>query len=235
MEFKDRLHERMQVLGIKAAEIARLTKTSKGAVSQWVNGIAKPSGEKLLSLAKVLVCQPNWLLSGENSQKQLPDSNAMLIGGIEEWDESTELADHEVEIPFLSEVELSAGPGKYSIENSSNRKLRFEKISLRKCGVEAGNALCVHVNGNSMEPVLPNRSTVGVDTACTRIIDGEIYAVAHGDMLRVKLASRLSNGGVRFRSYNASEYPDEVYTLSDMKNIRIIGRIFWYSVLKYSV
>ncbi|WP_438501849.1 S24 family peptidase, partial [Neisseria meningitidis] len=55
-------------------------------------------------------------------------------------------------------------------------------------------------------------SSIGVDTATTHITDGEIYALEHDGMLRVKFVYRLPGGGIRLRSFNREEYPDEEYS-----------------------
>ncbi|MEX7116306.1 helix-turn-helix transcriptional regulator, partial [Pseudomonas aeruginosa] len=66
------------------------------------------------------------------------------------------------------------------------------------------------------------------------IIDGEIYALKHDDMLRVKFVYRLPGGGIRLRSFNRDEYPDEEYTKDQMRenNLSIMGWVFWWSVLR---
>ena len=56
------------------------------------------------------------------------------------------------------------------------RKLRFGKYTLRKKNIDPASAACVTVSGNSMEPVLPDGSTVGVDTSARTIKDGDMYA-----------------------------------------------------------
>jgi phage repressor protein C with HTH and peptisase S24 domain len=106
-------------------------------------------------------------------------------------------------------------------------------MTLRRQNVQANEAVCVTVNGNSMEPVLPHGSTVGVDQGCTTITDGKMYALNHGGQLRVKTLYRLPGGGLRMRSYNREEHPDEEYSATDLiKNeIIVIGKVFWYSVL----
>jgi phage repressor protein C with HTH and peptisase S24 domain len=76
-----------------------------------------------------------------------------------------------------------------------------------------------------MEPALNNGATVGIDTSKKNIVDGKMYAVDHGGMLRVKMLYRLP-GGVKLRSFNMEEHPDEVVAFSE---IRIIGRVFWSS------
>jgi phage repressor protein C with HTH and peptisase S24 domain len=82
-----------------------------------------------------------------------------------------------------------------------------------------------------MEPVLPHGSTVGVDISQTNIIDGKMYAINHDGMLRVKTLYKLPGDGLRMRSFNIDEYPDERYEAEDMIHIKIIGKVFWYSVL----
>ncbi|OSR65055.1 HTH-type transcriptional regulator PrtR [Pseudomonas syringae pv. actinidiae] len=55
----------------------------------------------------------------------------------------------------------------------------------------------------------------------------------HGGILRVRYLYRLPNGGLRLRSHNDAEYPDEVFSGEDIarENIRILGWIFWWSTL----
>ena len=82
-----------------------------------------------------------------------------------------------------------------------------------------------------MEPVLPHGSTVGVDTSQTNVIDGKMYAINHDGMLRIKTLYKLPGGGLRLRSFNTAEWPDERYEGDDLKQIKVIGKVFWYSVL----
>lgn len=154
--------------------------------------------------------------------------NAEYVGMISVWDDDTPVEEDEVEVPFLREVELAAGSGKTYIEETSRWKLRFGKYTLRRKGVQPENAVCVVVRGNSMEPILPDGSTVGVDRGATNIVDGKVYALKDDGMLRVKTLYRLPGGMVRLRSYNREEYSDEDRALD---SIEIIGRVFWSSVL----
>lgn len=235
MEFKDRLQTRMKALGLTAADIIKLTGVSKGTVSFWVNGKNGATGKNLLSLAKVLRCSPEWLTDGKNPPDTEPQSksNATMLGPISVWDDETPLDDDEVYVPFLKEVELSAGSGRTVIEKSSSRKLRFGKQTLRNQGVQFDQAVCVTVHGNSMEPVLPDGSTVGVDRSSIAVKDGKMYAVDHGGELRVKTLYRMPGGGLRFRSFNQDEHPDEEYTSQQLAEggISVLGKVFWYSVL----
>lgn len=154
---------------------------------------------------------------------------AVLDGPVEEWSDDTPLPEDAVALPFLKEIELSAGSGRTSVEVASNRRLRFGKHSLRSQNVQAENAVAVTVCGNSMEPVMPDGTTVAVNRADTRIVDGKTYALDHGGQLRVKLLYRLPGGGIRVRSHNRDEHPDEDYTDDQVRSqdITVIGRVFW--------
>jgi len=146
------------------------------------------------------------------------------------WDSNTPLGEDDVDLPLLEEVELSAGNGVCEAQVNYNQKMRFSKSSLRRCNVDINNAVCVKVTGSSMSPVLPDGSTVGIDTSKISITDGKMYAIDHGGMLRVKYLYRIPGGGVRIKSFNSEEYEDESYSKEQAVEIKIIGRVFWHSV-----
>jgi phage repressor protein C with HTH and peptisase S24 domain len=176
--------------------------------------------------------EPAWLdRAPEGGELELisAPAEAVMGGKVEVWGDETPLPEDTVAIPFLKEVELSAGSGRLAVELNEQRRLRFGKYSLRNQGIDPANARCVSITGNSMEPVLRNNSTVGVDLGNTRIIDGDMYAVNHGGQLRVKQVYRLPGGGLRLRSFNRDEHPDEEYSQSQVKehDIVVLGRVFW--------
>ncbi|MCP1446422.1 phage repressor protein C with HTH and peptisase S24 domain [Pseudomonas sp. GGS8] len=150
------------------------------------------------------------------------------------WDGSTPVEDDEVCVPFLREVELAAGSGRFVIEESENAFLRFGKRSLRQNGVQFSQAKCVTVRGNSMLPVLRDGATVGVNigkNSIGDITDGDLYAINHNGQLRVKQVYRLPSG-IRLRSFNRDEHPDEDYTFQGIQEeqIAILGHVFWWGM-----
>jgi len=60
-----------------------------------------------------------------------------------------------------------------------------------------------------------------------------MYALEHDGMLRVKYLYRLPGSGLRLRSHNASEYPDEIFSAEQIQaqHIHVLGWIFWWSTL----
>lgn len=234
----ERIAQKREALGLNQSELARRLGVTPQAVQKWESGMAIPRGGRLEDIATALSTSVAYLLGAESGMAgRMPApadrTNAHIIGMVDAWDDATQLDEDEVYVPFLKEVELSAGNGRTTVECSGNRKLRFGKLTLRRQGVSPNDAVCVMVSGNSMEPVLPDGSTVGVNRAVTKVTDGKMYAIDHDGQLRVKVLYRLPGGGLRLRSYNRDEYQDEEYSADDVKNhrITILGKVFWSSAL----
>lgn len=229
-----RIAQKREQAGLSQSELARRLSLSPQSVQKWESEVSVPRGRRLDEIAAAISTTVGYLVTGEGSSQATGiKSNAEMAGPIEVWDDDTPLDDDEVYVPFLKEVELSAGSGRTVVEQSHKQRLRFGKMTLRRQNVQPSEAVCVTVCGNSMEPVLPNGSTVGVDQGSTSIVDGKMYAINHDGQLRVKTLYRLPGGGIRLRSFNRDEHPDEEYTAHDMeaKQIVVIGRVFWSSVL----
>ena len=221
-------------------QLADAIGTTKSSVSQWESGSTKKmDGENLARVASHYQVNALWLSTGKGMalEKQLIQdylsepiqANAVWYGDFDVWDNTTPLREDEVALPFFREVQLSAGKGISEVQENHGARLRFAKSTLKRKGISAADAACVVVSGNSMEPVLPDGSTIGIDTSKTDIINGKMYAIDHDGHLRVKMIYNLPGGGIRLRSFNAEEWPDEAYR--DTHNIRILGQVFWSSVL----
>jgi len=219
---------------------------TQGALAEAV-GMAQPSVWKLASggakgsrktvqIAQVLGVRPEWLSDGVGPMRS--DSKESNIapesewGTIEVWDSKTPLRDDEVEVPFLKDIEFACGDGSYNEEDYNGFKLRFSKSTLRKIGAstDGHGILCFPARGNSMEPNIPDGTTVAINTEDKKIVDGKIYAISEDGWKRIKLLYRVGPDTVSVRSYNSVEHQPEDKPL---EKIEIIGRVFWWSVLDY--
>jgi phage repressor protein C with HTH and peptisase S24 domain len=240
-----KIREARDNAGLKQPELAAKLGWGQSRISNYERNVREPGLDDLSAIAKVLRIDVADLLPTTQYQAKPPqtyslgeepvsfsvDANALRAGGFELWDSKTPLYADEVALPFYMEVELSAGAGSEVQREDNGFKLRFAKSTLRKSGVQPEHAACVKITGDSMEPVLPDGSTVGIDTNDKNIKDGKMYAIDHDGMLRVKMLYRLPGGGLRVKSYNSHEYPDETYTPEQAIAIRVIGKVFWSSVL----
>lgn len=225
MSLADRVRQRREELGLTQTQLAELVGMRQQSVAELESGSTK-NPRKLLELADALHTSPVWLKTGK------VDSNATNLEGVSVWDDEDAEEEDDVYLPFFKEAQLAAGDGRVVELDSEGRRLKFSLRSLKKLGVKPENAACMTVWGNSMEPVLPDGATVAIDKSVTDIKDGEIYAIDHDGMARVKMLYRIPGGGVRLRSFNSDEHPDEHYTGESANHIRIVGYVFWYAVTR---
>ncbi|WP_334029654.1 LexA family transcriptional regulator [Alteromonas sp. P256] len=232
-----RLKKVMLEKGVKNAHLAKAVGVTPQAVGAWFkkNSIGQQS---IVDCANYLNISLDWLMNGERKDNvvefdsnKVRESGAEYMGTIEPWDSTTPLNEDDVEVPFYMEVELSAGAGLEVQLETAGPKLRFSRSTLKRQGVDVANAACVRVTGNSMEPVIPDGAAVGIDTSRTTVKDGDMFAIDWAGALFVKILTRRPGGGLRIKSFNHEEYPEEILDEEEAKNIRVIGRVFWYSVL----
>ncbi|MFJ4139264.1 XRE family transcriptional regulator [Pseudomonas fragi] len=221
--------------GISAMTLHRSTGVPQPTLSRILSGkIADPSDRHISKIAEYFHISTDRLRGRDDVRVSETELRHPELRDICLWDDDTPVADDEVSIPFLRQVELAAGSGRFAIEESERAKLRFGKRSLRHNGVEFDHAKCVTVRGDSMLPVLRDGATVGVNAGkrtLDEVIDGDLYAVNHNGQLRVKQLYRLA-GGIRLRSFNRDEFPDEDYAYNDLEDeqLVILGHVFWWGM-----
>lgn len=220
---------KMKTLKITQESLAERLGVTQGAVAHWLSGRREPDLQTLGRLLEALGLPPLQIGSGDSARVE---ANAELIGMMSGWDSATPLGDDEVAIPLYKEVEMAAGGGATEVVEVPGRLLRFAKSTLREAGVLEQNAACATVSGRSMERLIMDGATIGIDRGTTHIIDGEIYAFDQDGMLRVKYLYRMPGGGLRIRSENDDEYPDEILTVEEAQSIRILGWVFWWSTVR---
>ncbi|MGU3413740.1 XRE family transcriptional regulator [Enterobacteriaceae bacterium C34A] len=232
MSFSERLRQAMTVAGYTQGGLAKAVGMAQSSVNKLLKDA--DSSRKTVQIAQVLGVRPEWLSTGNGPMRS--DANESNVGpesewaGVEPWDSKTPLKDDEVEVPFLKDIEFACGSGRIAEEDHNGFMLRFSKSTLRRVGANTNGAgvLCFPATGSSMEPIIPDGTTVAVDTQNKRIVDGKLYAINHGGLKRIKQLYRLPNDMLSVRSYNKEEFEDQDVPMNE---VEIIGRVFWYSVL----
>lgn len=200
----------------------------QSAVSQYMNARIPLNLEALAKLSRALRVPPRDISPRLAETLPRPASNlhsldaAVVMGG--------EPTATEIDVPYYREVELAAGNGAFEVIENHGVTKRLPIRALEQSGVSVANAACATVRGDSMMPNMPDGTCVAIDTGTTTIHDGDIYAIDHDGMLRIKVLYRLPMQRVRIVSFN-DDYPDEHVSGADLQFFRIIGRIFWYEVV----
>lgn len=219
---------------LKQRDLAESLSTSPQTVNNWLKRDSL-SREAAQQISEKYGYSLDWLLNGVGSPKKDLESSVppeSEWGTVDAWDKNTPLPDDEVEVPFLKDIEFACGDGRVQNEDHNGFKLRFSKATLRRVGAntDGSGVLCFPATGDSMEPIIPDGTTVAVDTNNKRIVDGKLYAIGQADggsgqLKRIKQLYRKPGGVLTIRSFNREDEE------AREEEVEIIGRVFWYSVL----
>ncbi|QBH97307.1 helix-turn-helix transcriptional regulator [Limnobaculum zhutongyuii] len=229
----ERVAKRREQLGLSQKTLAEKIQVSQQSINKIESGQTR-SPRNLDRLAEALEVSPQWLLFGDESvpikSVDIYDSEIKASSlRVEEWESMNRDKDEFVEVSMLN-VEAACGDGAMADNEHEIYALPFRRYTLRRMGV---NARVVRVIGNSMAPMLRSGDVVGIDTANnSTIIDGDLYAIRDGNLIRVKQLIPRPDGGMIIKSFNNTDYPDEQLTREEFEQrIHIIGRVFWSSTL----
>ncbi|WP_397451201.1 helix-turn-helix transcriptional regulator [Pseudomonas sp. NA-150] len=225
----DRLRALLRECHLSATDFAANRNVTPQHVNNWFKrGIPMA---RMQEVAELLTVNVRWLRSGEGSKH--PGDEPETIDDNPADHPQTEPAPEYVHLPLVKEIQASAGLDQTIVSEVVGRTLRLPLWTLQAVGVEPSDAVCAPMIGNSMAEKIQDGSVIGIDRGLTHITDGEIYALEHDGMLRVKYLYRLPGGALRLRSHNSGEYPDEIFAAEQIQqqNIQIIGWVFWWSTL----
>lgn len=222
----DRIAQRMKELGLQHKDLVVATGASKGTVTNWINGVNNPTGNRLIQLAQALKTTSGWLLTGID----------MDIYPVEAWDGNTPLDDDEIEIPFFKDFSFACGSGSIgeAILLNEKRKLRMSKTTLRNKAIDQKDAIATLASGDSMSPTIKDGDTIHIDLGRNKIKDGKIFAICHGGLFLAKRLYNLPLGGIRVVSDNVDEFPEIHLSSQDVidQQFEIVGWIWQISSME---
>lgn len=138
---KDRLIAAMQLRGIRAAELARLTGLSKARISQYTHGLYVPKMEGVYALARALNVSEVWLI-GHDVPMERP-AEVPPAGGMGIPDDASAAAPDGADVPTSRPAHPAAGhhtphPGRDTIDAPANliplRLMRYPVLGEIACG-----------------------------------------------------------------------------------------------------
>lgn len=225
------IKEAMRLKNVTQSQVAHEFGVKQPSVAGWTKTgrIAKDHIDKLIEYFSDVVPPSHF---GIESLVSRPiEANARPAPPLRFWSSRDPLPEEDYTfVPFLKDFAFIGGAGCEEGSDYNGFQLPFGKATLRRMGVMAENVFCCTLEGDSMEPRIPDGATIAVDKGRTAIKDGDIYAFVQGGLYRVKYLYKMPGGKVRLRSQNEEEHPEETASLED---IQIVGRVFWVSILFY--
>ncbi|ELB2105249.1 helix-turn-helix transcriptional regulator [Vibrio parahaemolyticus] len=207
-----RIKELRNLHGLSQDELAHGVNLTKSTISQWELGKAYPKRKNIIQLSDFFDTTVEYLEHGIRTESELKEKES----------DDSEYCDEIKTIPFYHHVNAAAGSG----VRNSNESHRFIHIKELPC-LNVQSLFCITASGDSMEPVIKHGSLLVIDSSQTNIVDGKMYVFQQDDFLRVKIFSYEKNQ-IRVSSYN-KEYGDEIYRFDELTNLKIIGKVVWFS------
>lgn len=227
MTIGERVKRARKHAGLNQRDLAKAIGITQPSLSELERGESRSSAY-LIQIASVCGVDASWLATGKGNMlgKQISPDAELLDTEIIEGDEP--LRPDEVWLPLLREVEFAAGCGATQVVENHGAQERFSIPRLSRAGVQPQNAALAIAKGDSMMPAIHDGATLGIDKGCQNVIDGKVFVLDHGGMLRVKRLYRMPLNRIRVVSDNSIEYPEEIYSLGDPDAPKILGRVFWW-------
>lgn len=226
----DRIQSKMAELGLKQADLMRVTGAGRATISSWVNGPSMPRGEYLLKVANVLNTSPEWLLKGQEPATRLSSTELAQVAFNLVAAPNAQM----IEIPIYS-VKASCGNGHENLHEEITDYMRFDPAWLKMQGITTSPAKLriIFATEMSMWPSIEPDSILIVDTSDvdpSALRTGKIYVFQYAYELRVKRVFVSVDGkSIRLCSDNPdkSKFPEEVITPEQANSISFVGRVVW--------
>lgn len=169
-----------------------------------------------------------WMDIAPNPVELAAMGRAPKAGPVIAWSSPADLHDDEFALVDRRAVKLSAGTGQMVFDEEPLPPLAFRAEFLRSKRVSRReNLVIVYAEGDSMEPAIVDGDAVLCDRGQTEVIDGEIYAIDYGGVLKVKRLRKRFDGGLVIISDNAAKHPAEALTADQATHITVLGRVLW--------
>ncbi|WP_055137589.1 LexA family transcriptional regulator [Pseudomonas corrugata] len=227
----DRFRALLKEAQIRSADFAKLYGVKSQHVNNWFNRGIPPG--RIHSIAGLLTVSPQWLAHGEGPQTPLGLGPGTTYDAAEVQGVYSVAETQDIELPFYTEAPIATGSSKTHITEIPDQSIRLPRSHLESLEINPNDAICTTMVGDSMAERIEDGSILAIDRGLTQVIDGQIYALEHDGMLRIKYLHRIPGNRLRLRSHNSAAYPDEVFSAEQIEaqNIRVLGWVFWWSTL----
>jgi phage repressor protein C with HTH and peptisase S24 domain len=222
MDLAQRIRECADICGGVGA-LAQKSAIPRRTLDSYLAGGSEPKWSNIKAIAKAAGVNYNWIMDG---------AGPMMLGdyGVSVREEGASYAispeDDYAYIPGYS-IQVSAGIGITTDDESITRRLAFRKNWLKSRGLNEKDLVVVFAKGDSMEPTISDNNTIMVDTSDAMPQDGRMYVIRVDGHLLVKRTQIVPGQGVQLLSDNKDYPPMMVKMIDGDESIQFIGRVVW--------
>jgi phage repressor protein C with HTH and peptisase S24 domain len=220
------------------AHLADFCGVSRPAVSGWIEEntqtLEQNNAEKA---ARFLGVNHRWLNGLGSSMlddvdSPVPDKPSQYKP-VMVWEAPEDLDPNTYVIIPHVDVKFSAGDGRVVEIEPTTKGYGTAQLWewVQKKRISPKNLITVDIDGDSMEPKIPNGSVVTLDKSINtldQVQSGKVYAIRYGNELKIKRLSKRFDGALIIDSDNP-DYDREIVEVDQLEHISIIGKYVSHS------
>lgn len=224
-EIAERLNWFADQKGLMSKDLADAASVKKQTVSDYLSGKTAPSAKALGNWSKNFGLNVDWLLTGEGEPSRQKNSFVQDLRPKARPEPapqvcpscSSDFAGHIVDVHST----IGAGPAREHWEPEPLRQVCIPERFYWP------GVLVIQVEGSSMEPLIRKGAFVGLDTAQTWIVAGEIYAVhvPYEGLTLKRVFVDPENDRLRLQSENP-RHPEQTVAIEGREGL-VVGKAIW--------
>ena len=210
MSIGQRISKLMLDMDVSNAKLARMIGVSRPTIGNWIEGKSAPTGENLTNLANALKVDPNWLMSGKESQVRL-DNNV---------DISQKIPFDGRPIPVISWVAAgSFGPIATVLKDA---EIDEYLPPIKECGK---NGYGLVVTGISMSPKFEpeDRIYVNPDFQVSDLKTGDLVIVSCAGDNEATFKQLIIEGTTKYLKPLNPKWDEQIIKLTE--DCRLVGKV----------
>lgn len=233
----ERLQELLDFKGWTQTDLARMLNVDKVTVWRWTKNRRTPNDEDKRKIADVLGCTVSYLIDesptlpaptrgGNHTSPDIAEGTPLSA----DVDSNAYYDPDEVQVPLYRMTSICAG---YGVDNGTSTPEVVKKIPVKRSAI--GHSpdsayIALEVCGHSMEPRIPDGSTIVIDTSRKDPSHGDICYVRfrrnggfEKDVIRFCYKDR--SGGLELRAAEGNGIPSDYFSRDDLNEgyVQIVG------------
>lgn len=224
MQLKDRIREAMDGAGMSPADLARATKRTPGAVTQWLDGTTKSlKAETASRIEQATGYCATWIATGKGPRKLTEQRAPLSLWSAQEGKSNVSEIERRAKVPLISLVQAGELTDVCDLLISVDSCHWVQPIYTHP----SQQAYALRVEGDSMESPIPGAQTFWEGT--TLIVDPEAscgpndYVIAKDISTGRATFKKLTTDGVRW--YLKPLNPIYPTVEIDDPALRVIGKV----------
>lgn len=202
--------------GFTQKKLSELAGVSEPTMNHYESGKRVPTVDTLLNLAKILNCDPGWLLTGQEPFHKESEPIKETEGNTGDF----------VFVPQYELGPLGSGASIQSSQVVDHLAFKREWV-VQELRSAPDQLILIRCTGDAMEPTIKPDDLLLVDKSPEKKREDGVYLIHIDGGLYVRRVERRIEGGLIIRGDKPGASPEERILKQNEQQLDLIGRVVW--------